>query len=84
MIRQFEANVARISDLHSRSLSSTDEAASRQNVAQLDEQIAETRSLSNSIKSRIEALTNKPTAGVDQRLRKNQVCRRHSDAARRD
>ncbi|EIN07486.1 t-SNARE [Punctularia strigosozonata HHB-11173 SS5] len=72
-IREFEANVARISELHSVSLNAMDEAATRQNLALLDDQVAQTRTLSNAIKLRIQALTDKPTAGVDKRLRKNQL-----------
>ncbi|KAI9446397.1 t-SNARE [Lactarius indigo] len=73
-LRRFDANVSRISDLHSRSLNNTDEALSQQNVAALDQLVSETRSLSNQIKTQIQELEKEPVpAGQDARIRKNQT-----------
>lgn len=73
-LRRFDANVSRISDLHSRSLNNTDEALSEQNAAALDQLVTETRSLSNQIKAQIQELEKEPVpAGQDARIRKNQT-----------
>jgi len=73
-LRRFDANVSSISDLHSRSLNNTDEALSQQNAAALDQLVAETRSLSNQIKSQIQELEKETVpAGQDARIRKNQT-----------
>ncbi|KAI0780797.1 t-SNARE [Trametes elegans] len=73
-IAQFNSNVSRISDLHSRTLNSTDEGASRQNEALLDELVGQTRQLSNELKGRIQALASFPvTRAQDQAIRKNQT-----------
>ncbi|KAH9005215.1 t-SNARE [Lactarius hatsudake] len=73
-LRRFDANVSRISDLHSRSLNNTDEALSQQNAAALDQLVSETRSLSNQIKTQIQELEKEPVpAGQDARIRKNQT-----------
>ncbi|KAI0375029.1 t-SNARE [Pilatotrama ljubarskyi] len=73
-ITQFSNNVSRIADLHSRTLNSTDEGASRQNEALLDELVGQTRQLSNELKDRIQALSSYPvTRAQDQAIRKNQT-----------
>jgi len=73
-LRRFDANVTSISDLHSRSLNNTDEALSQQNATALDQLVAETRSLSNQIKSQIQDLEKEAVpAGQDARIRKNQT-----------
>ncbi|KAI0281463.1 t-SNARE [Russula aff. rugulosa BPL654] len=73
-LRRFDANVTRISDLHSRSLNNTDEALSQQNAAALDELVAETRALSNQIKNQIQDLEKESVPpGQDPRIRKNQT-----------
>ncbi|GBE82013.1 t-SNARE [Sparassis latifolia] len=73
-IATFSANVARIGDLHSRTLNSTDDGASHQNAALLDDLIAQTRDLSNILKQRIQALAAAPSARPqDSRIRKNQT-----------
>ncbi|KAI0306511.1 t-SNARE [Multifurca ochricompacta] len=73
-LRRFDANVSRISDLHSRSLNNTDEALSQQNAAALDDLVAETRSLSNQIKNEIQELEKEPVPpGQDARIRRNQT-----------
>ncbi|KAI0328558.1 t-SNARE [Cubamyces sp. BRFM 1775] len=73
-IAQFSSNVSRIADLHSRTLNSTDEGASRQNEALLDDLVGQTRQLSNELKQRIQALASYPvTRAQDQTIRKNQT-----------
>ncbi|TFY81769.1 hypothetical protein EWM64_g2243 [Hericium alpestre] len=72
MIRQFESNVSRVSEMHARSLGSLEE--SEQNTAILDELVSETRNLSNQIKNRIQDLEKQPVPpGQDLRIRKNQT-----------
>ncbi|EPQ58228.1 t-SNARE [Gloeophyllum trabeum ATCC 11539] len=73
MIAQFDSNVSRISDLHSRVLNNMDEAQSNRFNAELDELVGETRSLSGQIKRRIESLGAQPTPGADARIKKNQL-----------
>lgn len=74
-IAQFNSNVSRIEDLHSRTLNTADEAASTQSAAQLDELVAQTRELSTSLKEKIQSLSSFPvTRPQDQAIRKNQVC----------
>ncbi|KAI0647179.1 t-SNARE [Trametes meyenii] len=73
-IAQFNSNVTRIADLHSRTLNSTDEGASRQNEAVLDDLVGQTRQLSNELKDRIQSLASYPvTRAQDQSIRKNQT-----------
>jgi len=69
-IRTFNDNVARISELHSRSLDNTDDATTQRISAQLDEMVEETSAMSSTLKRRIKALEAK--GGT--RDRKNQVC----------
>lgn len=73
LLRQFDANVQRISTLHAQSLNNMDPNANQQNQALLDEQVAEARQLGNQIKQRITALEQQPAAGQDVRMQKNQV-----------
>ncbi|KAI0636840.1 t-SNARE [Trametes polyzona] len=73
-IAQFSSNVSRIAELHSRTLNSTDEGASRQNEAVLDDLVGQTRQLSNQLKERIQTLSSYPvTRAQDQTIRKNQT-----------
>jgi len=73
-LRRFDANVTSISDLHSRSLNNTDEVLTQQNADALEQLVAETRSLSNQIKTQIQELEKEPVpAGQDARIRKNQT-----------
>ncbi|KAH9857015.1 t-SNARE [Lenzites betulinus] len=73
-IAQFSSNVSRISDLHSRTLNSADDGASRQNEALLDELVGQTRQLSNEIKEKIQTLSSYPVSRAqDQVVRKNQT-----------
>ena len=73
-IATYNNNIARISDLHSKTLNSTDEAANRQNAALLEDLADETRDLGNNIKQRLQALESQPAqAGQDMRIRKNRA-----------
>ncbi|EMD38424.1 hypothetical protein CERSUDRAFT_82674 [Gelatoporia subvermispora B] len=73
-IEQFRNNVNRISELHARTLTSTDEATNQQTQALLQDLVSQTRELSNSLKQRIQALDNTPTSRPqDARIRKNQT-----------
>jgi len=72
-IEQFRNNVNRISELHARTLDSTDEAANRQSQALLEDLVNQTRELSNNLKQRIQSLDAAPTSRPqDARIRKNQ------------
>ncbi|KAK1228164.1 hypothetical protein PQX77_008797 [Marasmius sp. AFHP31] len=71
-IRTFNDHVSQIGDLHSRSLSGTDEA-SHKAAMQLDDLIENTRTLSTSLKGRIQALERQAGAGRDGQIRKQQV-----------
>ncbi|KAI0748257.1 t-SNARE [Daedaleopsis nitida] len=73
-IATFSQNVNRISELHSRTLNTADDGASRHNAAMLDELVGETRKLSNELKEKIQALSAYPVSRVqDQNMRKNQT-----------
>ncbi|KNZ74183.1 Syntaxin-like protein psy1, partial [Termitomyces sp. J132] len=72
-LRAFNDNVARIGDLHSRSLNNMDDAAAQRNASQLDELVNETSALSNSLKRRIKDLERQGGAGRDGQIRKQQT-----------
>ncbi|KAI0807449.1 t-SNARE [Fomes fomentarius] len=73
-IAKFSSNVTRISELHSRTLNTADDNASRQNAALLDDLVGETRRLSNELKEKIQALASFPAPRPqDQTIRKNQT-----------
>lgn len=73
-LTEFSANVQQISELHSRTLNSTDESANQQSSALLDDLVTRTRQLSNNLKDRIQALTKFPAPRPqDARIRNNQV-----------
>ena len=81
-IARFSSNVSRIAELHSRTLNTADDNASRQNAALLDELVGETRKLSNELKEKIQALASYPASRPqDQTIRKNQV--RHTSRSSR-
>jgi len=71
-ITQFNANVRRISDLHSSSLNAVVEGSGQQTLALLDDQVTQTRDLGNQIKKRIEALKKQPIPR-GQEARRNQT-----------
>ncbi|KAI0724092.1 t-SNARE [Fomitopsis betulina] len=73
-LTEFSANVQQISELHSRTLNSTDESANQQSSALLDDLVTRTRQLSNNLKDRIQALTKFPAPRPqDARIRNNQT-----------
>ena len=73
-LRALDQHVARIGDLHARTLNTADEAAGRQNEALLDESVAEARGLTQRIKTAIWELEKQPTPpGQNAMIRKNQV-----------
>ncbi|KAI0709374.1 t-SNARE [Earliella scabrosa] len=73
-IARFSSNVTRIAELHSRTLNTADDGASRQNAALLDDLVGETRSLSNELKEKIQALASFPASRPqDQTIRRNQT-----------
>jgi syntaxin 1B/2/3 len=72
-LRTFNDNVARIGDLHSRSLNTMDDAASQRNAQQLDELVEDTSALSNVLKRRIKDLERKGGSGRDGQIRKQQT-----------
>jgi len=74
LIATYNSNVARISELHSKTLNSTDEGANRQNAALLEDLVNSTRELGNSIKQRLQSLEAQPAQpGQDMRIRKNRT-----------
>ncbi|KAJ7740717.1 syntaxin [Mycena maculata] len=72
-LRTFNDNVNRISDLHSRSLNNTDDAAAQRNAAQLDDLVEDTSALSATLKRRIKALEKQGGSGRDGQIRKQQT-----------
>ncbi|TFK42689.1 t-SNARE [Crucibulum laeve] len=72
-LRTFNDNVARVSDLHSRSLNNMDDNAAQRNAAQLDELVEETSALSAALKHRIKALERQGGTGRDGQIRKQQT-----------
>jgi len=71
-IAEFNSNVQRISDLHSRSLNTMDDQAAAKNNEQLDNLVEETSSLSNQIKLRIKDLEKK-SGGRDANAKRQQT-----------
>jgi len=72
-LKQFNENVSRISELHSRSVNTTDEAASQRNVAELEDLVADTSALSDTLKRRIKALERQGGPGRDGQIKRQQV-----------
>ncbi|TFK54989.1 t-SNARE [Heliocybe sulcata] len=72
-LRNFNDNVARIGDLHSRSLNNMDDAAADRNAREMDDLVAETSALSGQLKRRIKALERQGGAGRDGQIRKQQT-----------
>ncbi|GJE95194.1 t-SNARE complex subunit [Phanerochaete sordida] len=72
-LRTYNDNVQRISDLHSRSLNNTDDAAAQRYTQQLEDLVADTSALSNVLKRRIKALERQPGSGRDGQIRKQQT-----------
>ncbi|KAG2367528.1 t-SNARE [Suillus spraguei] len=72
-IQDFDDNVTRVAEFHSRSLNALDDAAIQANAAQLERLTDETRQLSNSLANRIRALEKPGGAGPDAQIRKNRI-----------
>jgi len=72
-LKQFNDNVSRISELHSRSINTTDEAASQRNASELEDLVADTGALSNTLKRRIKALERQGGSGRDGQIKKQQT-----------
>jgi len=72
-LKGFNDNVDRISDLHTRSINVTDEAAGERIAAELEELVEETGALSNTLKRRIKALERQGGPGRDGQIKKQQV-----------
>jgi len=72
-LRTFNDNVARIGDLHSRSLNNTDDMAAQKNAQQLDQLVDDTSALSAQLKSRVKALERQGGSGRDGQIRKQQT-----------
>jgi len=72
-IKAFNENIARIGDLHSRSLNNMDDAAAQRNNAELDDLVQETSALSSTLKRRIKALEAQRAPGRDGQVRQQQV-----------
>lgn len=72
-LRTFNDNVTAISNLHSRSLNNTDDAAAQRNAAQLEDLVEETSALSATLKRRIKALEKQGGSGRDGQIRKQQT-----------
>jgi len=72
-LRTFNDNVARIGDLHSRSLNNMDDAAAQRNAAQLDELVEDTSALSSTLKKQIKVLEAGKGSGRDGQIRQQQT-----------
>jgi syntaxin 1B/2/3 len=72
-LKQFNENVSRISELHSRSINTTDEAVAQRNAAELEDLVEDTSALSDTLKRRIKALERQRASGRDGQVRKQQV-----------
>ena len=72
-MRTFNDNVARIDDLHSRSLNNMDDAEAQRNAAQLNELAENTSALSATLKKRIKVLEAQKGPGRDGQIRQQQV-----------
>ena len=73
-LKTYNDNVARISDLHNRSLNNTDDQAAQQIMQQLEDLVADTSAFSDVLKRRIKALEKQGGAGRDGQIRRQQVC----------
>jgi len=72
-LRTFNDNVARISDLHSRSLNNTDDVAAQRNASNLEQLMSDTSDLSATLKQRVKALERQGGSGRDGQIRKQQT-----------
>ena len=73
-ISQFSSNVQRIQELHGRTLNAADEGTRQRDGAVLDDLVAQTRQISNSLKEKIQSLASYPVSRPqDQAVRRDQV-----------
>jgi len=72
-IREFDNNVRRVSDLHSRSLNNMDDQAAARNAQQLESLVDETSGMSNDIRNRIKALAQERSSPRDANARSQQI-----------
>lgn len=72
-LRTFNDNVARIADLHNRSLNNTDDATAQRLTQQLEDLVADTSALSSVLKRRIKALEKQGGGGRDGQIKKQQT-----------
>jgi len=72
-LRTYNDNVARISELHARSLNNMDEGDAQRNSAKLDVLVEDTSDLSNDLKPRIEGLGMGASTGRNAQVRKSQI-----------
>lgn len=72
-VRNFNDSVARISDLHTRSINVTDEAVGLRIAGELDELVEDTTALSDTLKRRIKALERQGGSGRDGQIKKQQT-----------
>jgi len=72
-LRTFNNNVARIGDLHSRSLNNMDDAEAQRNAAQLDELVQDTSALSSTLKKQVKVLEAQKGSGRDGQIRQQQT-----------
>jgi len=72
-LRTFNDNVARIGDLHSRSLGEMGDSAAQRTATQLEELVEDTSALGATLKRRIKALERQGASGRDGTIRKQQT-----------
>lgn len=72
-LRTFNDNIQQISNMHSRSLNNTDEAATQRIAQQLEQLVEDTGALGSQLKRRIKTLESQGGAGRDGQIRKQQV-----------
>ncbi|KAI0273670.1 t-SNARE [Gloeopeniophorella convolvens] len=72
-IKVYNENVSRISDLHARSLSNTDDNAAARNAQQLEELVSDTSALSTTLKRRIKSLERQGGSPRDAQIKKQQT-----------
>jgi len=72
-LKEYNANVSRISDLHSKSLNNTDDSATQRYARELEDLVQETSAMSNELKRRIKSLEAKRGSGRDGQIRQQQT-----------
>jgi len=72
-LKQFNDNISRISELHSRSINTTDETVGQRNAAELEDLVADTSALSNTLKRRIKALERQGSSDRSGQIKRQQT-----------